>query len=190
MKHLAAFTTLLVLFFSAGTLSAQVSDRDQGIQLYRDGKFTEAIGILERSVGADKTDRAAWLYLAGAYVHTGDKAKAAQAFEKSRVRTTTPQPKYDSSVKITHKPAANYTEAARRKMQSGTIRVAVEFRADGTIGFAFPLRTDLTDLVEVAVEAAKGIRFEPAMDEGKPVTVINFAEYGFWIGRPPRTGTD
>lgn len=190
MKYLARFMTLMVVFLSAGAAGAQVSNRDQGIELYRDGKFTEAIAILERSVAADKTDRAAWLYLGGAYVHNGDEVKAAEAFEKSKVRTTTPQPKYDRSVKITHKPAARYTEAARRKMQTGIIRVAVEFRSDGTIGFVFPLRTDITDLIEVAVEAAKGIQFEPAVKDGKPITVINFAEYGFWIGRPPRTMRD
>ncbi len=67
-------------------------------------------------------------------------------------------------------------------MSSGTVRIAVEFRADGTIGFTFPLKSPIDrELVQQSVDAVKGIRFEPAMKDGKPLTVINFVEYGFMV---------
>jgi hypothetical protein len=179
MKYLARFTTLLALFLFAGATGAQVSDRDQGIDLYREGKFADAIEVLEKRVASNEGDRAAWLYLGGAYVHADDEVKARNAFGKFRMKPTTPQPKYDSSVKITSKPRPRYSEEARRNMSSGTVTVAIEFRSDGTIGFVFPIQPLPRDLIGPALDAAKGIRFEPAIKSGKPVTVINFAEYGF-----------
>ena len=181
---------LAILLLTVGAL-AQRSDRDLGIDLYREGKFAEAIESLEKSVAADKTDRAAWIYLGGAYVHTGNKEKAADAFESARVRPNAPQPKFDRSVRVIRNPKARLPGGdARLKLQDGRVRVAVEYRADGTIGFVFPLRTKATELVEPSVEAAKGIQFEPAMRDGKPVTVINFSEYDFSFGNPRKTGTD
>src|SRR6185503_20138641 len=183
MKHLIRRNAILVMFLLAGTAFAQQTERDRGIDLYREGKFADAISVLEKSVAADESDRAAWLYLAGAYIHTDEKSKAMKAFDKSRVRPTAPQPKYDKSVKVTYKPHPTYTDQARKRMSSGTVRIAVEFRADGTIGFAFPLQTLVDpELVQQSVNAAKGIRFEPAMKNGEVVTVINLVEYGFWIG--------
>ena len=183
MKFLARFTVVLGIFLSAAAVAAQQTDRDRGIDLYSEGKFADAIPVLEKSVAVDPTDRAAWLYLGASYVHTGEEEKATNAFKKSNVRGNVPQPKYDSSVNVTYKPRATYTERARRKMSSGSVRIAVEFLADGTIGFVFPLKTPVDpELVQQSVDAAKGIRFEPAMKNGKPVTVVNFVEYGFRIG--------
>lgn len=183
MKFLARFTVALVIFLAAGAVAAQQSDRDRGIDLYREGKFPEAIVLLEKSIAANETDRAAWLYLGGAHVYAGDESNARKAFGKLNIKPTTPQPKYERSVKVTYKPRATYTEETRKKLSSGTVRIAVEFCGDGSIGFVFPLPTVIDrDLVQQSVNAAKGIRFEPAMKDGKPVTVINFVEYGFFIG--------
>lgn len=182
MKLSLTFASLFVCFLLAGFASAQETDRDRGIDLYREGKFGEAIEMLEKAVATNESDRAAWIFLGGAYVRTGEDSKAAAAFKRSSIRPNGPQPKYEKSVKITFKPRAKYTEQARRHMSSGTVRIAVEFRSDGTIGFVFPLSTSLdTDLVRQSVDAAKGTRFEPAMIDGKAVTVINFAEYGFSV---------
>ena len=183
MKFVFRCAIILSIFLVASAVSAQQTDRDSGIDLYREGKFKEAIALLEKCVAADETDRAAWIYLGGAYVHTGESAKAVTAFSKSSVRPTGAQPKYDSSVKITYKPRATYSETGRRNLSSGTVRVFVEFRADGKIGFVFPLPSTVDpSLVQQSILAARGIKFEPAVKDGKPVTVINVTEYGFWIG--------
>ena len=183
MKILKLLVTFFVFFLLASAAIAQGSDRDQGIDLYREGRFSEAIELLKKSVVADETDRAAWIFLGGAYLHADEESEAANAFERSHIRPTSPQPKYERSVKVTYKPQPRYSEKARRHLSSGTVRIAVEFRADGTIGFTFPLPTTVdSTLIQQSIEAAKGIRFEPATKDGKPVTVINLVEYGFWIG--------
>jgi len=182
MKFLASFAATLVIFVSAGAVAAQQSDRDRGIDLYRDGKFTEAMVLLEKSVAANEKDRAAWLYLGGAYVHAGDETKARNAFEKSNAKPTVPQPKYERSVKLTNRPRPKYTEKARGNHASGTVRIAIELRADGAVGFVFPLQTIKQDLIQPSLDAAKGTQFEPAMKDGKAVTVITMFQYGYWIG--------
>ncbi len=82
MKVLGSTGLVLAIFLLAGGSSAQQSDRDRGIGLYRDGKFTEAIESLEKSVATDKTDRAAWLFLGGAYVHTGNNENSGRSIRK------------------------------------------------------------------------------------------------------------
>jgi hypothetical protein len=152
----------------------------RGIALYREGKFAEAITLLERSVATEKGDPAAWMFLAGAYLHVGEKGKATDAFKNQRVRPAVDQPKFQRTVAITYKPKAQYTESTRGRMKTGTVRIAVEFKADGTIGFVFALPTTLDrELVEQSVIAAKGMKFDPAIQNEKPVTVIKFAEYNF-----------
>jgi hypothetical protein len=65
---------------------------------------------------------------------------------------------------------------------SGWVIVAVEFRFDGTIGFVFPIRTLPEGLTEKCIEAARKTKFQPAIKDGKPVTIIKRIEYGFSIG--------
>ena len=186
MKFNSKFASLIVFFLLTGFVSAQQTDRDRGIDLYRVGDFTGAMTLLENAVTTDASDRAAWIFLGGVYVHTGEESKAVQAFAKMNVRPTNPQPTYDRSVKVTYKPHAPYTEEARKNLSSGKVRIAVEFRADGTIGFIFPLPTTIDpSLVEQSVNAAKSMKFEPAAKDGKPVTAINLVEYGFSVGRRP-----
>lgn len=179
MKFVIRFGVVCTIFLFSLTVSAQKSDRDIAIDLYRQGKFTDAIQLLEKSVAANEGDRMAWMFLGGAYINAGEKDKAAKAFAKTNVRSSVAVPKYDKSVKITYKPRPVYTNEARRNMSSGVIRVAIEFRSDSTVGFVFPLWNADSDLIEPALQAAKGIKFEPAVKDGKPVTVINIAEYGF-----------
>ncbi len=90
-------------------------------------------------------------------------------------------PVYDKPLKIISKPAVGYTEAARRNKVEGNIKVAVEFGADGKIGFVFPFQ-DLPDgLTANVVNAAKSIKFESAVTNGKPVTTVSVIEYSFSI---------
>jgi len=183
MNCVFKFLSLLTIFLLTSAAFAQQTDRDKGIDLYREGKFKEAIHLLEKSVAADETDRAAWTYLGGAYVNIGENDKATKAFVKSKVRPTSAQPKYESSVRVTYKPRATYSEEGRRNLSSGTVRIFVEFRSDGKIGFAFALPSSIDpSLVRQSIEASRGIKFEPAVKNGKPVTVINITEYGFGVG--------
>lgn len=88
-------------------------------------------------------------------------------------------------IAILSTPKANYTDIARRKGVEGRVKLLVVFKADGSIGEI----TDITKkkrkklekygLTAQAIEAAKKIRFSPAMQNGVPIDVAKVVEYGF-----------
>jgi hypothetical protein len=174
---------LVICLVAAIATFAQQSERDQGIDLYREGKFTEAIEKLEKSVATNDNDRAAWKWLGAAYVRAGKPDLAMKAFTtKIGNPATGSAPKHDKSVKVTHKPQPRYTVEARQRASTGSVKIVVEFLADGTLGFVFPLETSMDEsLLLSAIEAAKGIRFEPAVKNGTPVTDISYVGYAFSV---------
>lgn len=178
--NLFAIGSLLAL---ATVVAAQTDATAEGIALYRAGNFEKAVEVLQARVQAEPKDRVAWLYLGGSYVHLDKQNEAQKAFGKTNfVQKTGSAMTYDKPLKITYKPRVRYSEQARRNMSSGNVRVMVECRADGTIGFVIPVRGMMPDLEYLAVEAARSIRFEPAVQNGQPVTVITTIEYGFYVG--------
>lgn len=85
----------------------------------------------------------------------------------------------DSAPVITFKPLATYTESARLNEFEGTVRLLVEYRADGTIGDIDVLQGQPYGLTDEAKEAARDIRFKPATRNGEPVTVNKEVEFQF-----------
>jgi TonB family protein len=84
-------------------------------------------------------------------------------------------------VKIISKPSARYTDAARQNQVQGTVKLRVQFLANGRIGIISPINGLGYGLTEQAMAAARGIKFEPAMRNGKPYTVVRIIEYSFTI---------
>jgi hypothetical protein len=66
-------------------------------------------------------------------------------------------------------------------MITGTVKVPVEYGADGKVGFIIPFQTLPFGLTQASVFAAKGIRFEPAMINGKAVPLVTVVYYNFDI---------
>ncbi len=171
------FISLLAFSFTA--YAQAETDRDEGVEFYRQGEYEKAVQILQESVKVEKKDRLAWLYLGASFVKLKKDNEAIKAFRKINGVYKKNLPVYDKPLKIISKPAVAYTEAARRNQVSGNIKLAVEFGADGKIGFVFPFQ-DLPDgLTANAVNAAKSIKFESAVIDGKSVTVVSVIEYSF-----------
>lgn len=84
-------------------------------------------------------------------------------------------------LKIISKPRAGYTDSARAGGISGTVRLVVLFGANGRIEYVFILKRLGHGLDENAVAAARSIKFEPKIKDGKPVTTAVTMEYGFNI---------
>jgi tetratricopeptide (TPR) repeat protein len=174
------FLTFIAFFaFSFTTVAQEQTERDKAIELYRQGEYEKAIGILQNSVKTEEKDRLAWLYLGASYVKLKKNEEAVNAFRKTNVIYKENLPTYDKKLKIISKPLPVYTESARRNGVSGKIIVAIEFGSDGKIGFIFPFRELAKGLTEKAVDTAKAIKFEAAVKDGKPVTVISILEYEF-----------
>jgi len=84
-------------------------------------------------------------------------------------------------LKILAKPRANYTDQARQAGISGTIRLLVAFTENGKIENVLVLTSLGYGLDAQAIRAAKGIKYEPATRNGKPVTSVKPVEYTFTI---------
>lgn len=87
----------------------------------------------------------------------------------------------DQRARITSKPAPVYTREARRHKTRGTVVVRAVLAADRTVKH-IEVKTGLPDgLSDKAVEAARQLRFMPAIKDGKPVSVWVEVEYRFNI---------
>ena len=171
---------MILAFIStaAGWAQAQTDERDAGIHLYREGKFAEAASQLESVATLDSKDRQAWLYLGAAYEHLGRREDAKKALRASRMQQTTNLEKFDKKLAVKRKPQAQF----RRDIDEATpvvISVAVEFRADGTIGVVVPFQDRPSDHEDSVIRAARSIEFEPAEIGGKPVTTVMVLAYKF-----------
>jgi TonB family protein len=72
-----------------------------------------------------------------------------------------------------------YTEEARQNKIQGTVVLSVDFTADGRITNIRVIRGLPDGLTEKAIEAARRIRFNPAVKNGVPVTVRTSMEFSF-----------
>jgi TonB family protein len=81
--------------------------------------------------------------------------------------------------KILYQEKAKYTEEARQNKVQGTVTLSVIFTADGRIDSIRVVRGLPDGLTEKAIEAAKRIRFQPAVKNGAPVSVRGQLEFSF-----------
>lgn len=84
--------------------------------------------------------------------------------------------------RVLRKPEPSYTEDARRNLVSGTVVLRCVFGADGRVRNIVVIRSLPEGLTERAIEAAKQIKFVPAIKDGKPVSMWMQLEYNFGFG--------
>lgn len=82
-------------------------------------------------------------------------------------------------VRFISKPRALYTDTARTASLQGTIRLAVLLGANGKVLYVLALNRLGKGLDENAINAARKIKFEPMMKDGKPISTVVLIEYGF-----------
>jgi TonB family protein len=81
--------------------------------------------------------------------------------------------------RILEKPKALYTDEALEAGTQGTVILKVAFLASGHIGSISVVKGLPNGLTEMAVAAARKIRFEPTFDNGKPASITRTVEYKF-----------
>lgn len=85
-------------------------------------------------------------------------------------------------VKILEKPKPAYpTSNTGTVCIQGTVTLRVQFLAFGIIGKIIPVSTLPYGATENAIEAAKRIRFRPAVKNGLPITVTKLVQFSFTI---------
>ena len=80
---------------------------------------------------------------------------------------------------ILYREKAKYTEEARQHKVEGTVMLTIVFGADGGIHDIRTVRGLPDGLTETSIEAAQKIRFHPAVQNGKPVSVRATLEFSF-----------
>ncbi len=83
------------------------------------------------------------------------------------------------ALRILSKPSAPYTPIARSNGVNGTVMLRVTFLASGQIGTVEVIKGLPDGLTERAIAAARRIRFEPEVRNGRPVSVAKRVEYSF-----------
>jgi TonB family protein len=87
----------------------------------------------------------------------------------------------DQPLKIISKAPARYTARARQNGVEGRVELKITFLANGTIGSITVVRGLPDGLTDQAVNAARIIRFQPAIKNGVAVTTIKLLSYSFNI---------
>lgn len=100
--------------------------------------------------------------------------------DRDRERVATPAGP-SKALNITFKPKPKYTDEARQKNITGNVRVRVTFLPSGQIGSVSPVSNLGYGLTEQAIAAARGIRFEPQLQNGRPVAVTRVVVFTFTI---------
>jgi len=183
MKTLYKTTLFFVLLFSAVSVFAQQSEREKSFELYEKGEYQKAVETLQKTLKADSKDQKSWLYLGMSYAKLKNKSEAVNAFKRAEKAGFKEEKTNDKQtpLKIIKKPQARYTDSARSNGIQGTVKVAVEFGADGKIKDIFPVQRLADGLTENVVAAVREINFEPATSGGKAVTTIKILSYSFTI---------
>jgi hypothetical protein len=178
--YLNASTVLGILIFSlsAALLAAGQSEKDVAIELYRSGDYKEAIARFEKIGLSGNEDYESALFLGASYLRAGQTKSASSTFLKHPKPATATATRYDEEVKITKRPFARFSaHLVSENEPPGFIKMAVELKFDGTVGFTFPFAATSKNFAKPGIEAAEGIKFRPAVLNGKPVTVIVIMEY-------------
>jgi TonB family protein len=81
--------------------------------------------------------------------------------------------------RILRRPEPLYPEEARAVRLGGTVKLLLVLAADGKVKHILPLQSPDSVLTDSAIEAARKIRFEPAIKDGHPVSTAVWVEYGF-----------
>jgi TonB family protein len=87
----------------------------------------------------------------------------------------------DQKVKILKKPTPGYSEEARRRKTSGSVIVRAILSADETVKHIEIVTGLPNGLSQRAIEAARQIKFKPAIKDGKTVSTWVELEYAFYV---------
>src|SRR5438067_5436798 len=99
------------------------------------------------------------------------------------VRTVFGKTEVDKPARLLESPAAQYPDGAMKAKAKGEVRLRLVLASDGTVKYIFPMKPLKYGLTEAAIEAAKQIKFQPAIRDGKPASQFLTLSYEFKNGQ-------
>jgi TonB family protein len=102
-------------------------------------------------------------------------------------RTVFGKGEVQKAARLIESPGAKYPDSALKAKAKGEVRLRLVLAGDGTVKYIFPMKYLKHGLTEAAIEAARQIKFEPAIRNGQPASQFLTLSYEFKIGRglPP-----
>jgi TonB family protein len=85
----------------------------------------------------------------------------------------------DQKVKILKKPEPGYTRESQEREIDGTVVLKAVFSSIGKVTNITVVKELPAGLTQKAIEAARKIKFKPALKDGRPVSVYMQVEYYF-----------
>jgi TonB family protein len=98
-------------------------------------------------------------------------------------RTVFGKTEVEKQARLIEPPAAKYPDSARAAKAKGEVRLRLVLAADGAVKYIFPMKPLKHGLTEAAIEAAKQIKFEPAIRNGSRASQFLTIAYEFKNGQ-------
>ncbi len=112
---------------------------------------------------------------------SGDGGGQSQSTSDSPAPPIPVDPEKTAGIQILSKPRPRYSFLAVLNNVQGSTMLRVTFLANGQIGTISPVKDLPCGLTLLAIEAARQIKFTPAMREGEPYSVVKAVQYNFTI---------
>ena len=153
--------------------------RQRRIQWQRElaESFAQAGATVDEILKLHPSDEAGWIELRetmSLYAQPTSPARTRSVFGSSEVQ---------KKAKLLDAPAADYPDEARAARTNGEVRLRLVLAADGTVKNIFPMKGLQHGLTEAAMNAARRIKFAPAVRDGKPVSQFETLSYEFKKGK-------
>jgi len=147
---------------------------------YKLEQYSEAAESLERYLALSPNDLDADTWRQHASM-LAERARVVEPITGPSIPgTATLKPREVSQkARVFSKPEPSYTEEARRKGVEGTVVLRAVFSSDGEITNLRVTQALPFGLTTASLQAARRIRFTPAMKDGKPVSMYIQLEYNF-----------
>ena len=114
--------------------------------------------------------------LYGDPIGSGNRAANSDPTDYNRVLTGR---EVTQKVRITDKPEPSYTESARKFRVQGTVILRAVFSRTGEVTNLYVVRKLPHGLTEMAMKAARAIKFSVAVKDGQPVSMYIELQYNF-----------
>jgi TonB family protein len=149
---------------------------------YKLEQYSEAAESLERYLALSPNDLDADTWRQHATM-LAERARVAEPTTSPPIPgTATLRPREVSQkARVVSKPEPSYTEEARRKGVEGTVVLRAVFSSDGEITNLRVAQALPFGLTTASLQAARRIKFTPAMKDGKPVSMYIQLEYNFHL---------
>jgi TonB family protein len=139
--------------------------------------FARAGATTDEILKLHPTDEARWLELRETmwvYAQPNSRPEKRTIFGSSEVQ---------KRAHLNDTPAATYPDQARAAKTEGEVRLDLVLAADGPVKHIFPMNSLPNGLTEAAIDAARRIKFTPAVRNGQPVSQFEILSYEFKKGK-------